>query len=151
MPHLRAFSRFLTRTPAAADDLVQDTVTRALAARSQYTPGTSLKAWLFTIQRNIFYEQYRRNNKECEVLKQLSSTPPAHEEQSTPHTAQDTIRELDELLWQLPDILREALILVGAQELSYDEAGAICNTPAGTIKARVSRARSLLNDLKEKI
>nr|WP_294918320.1 sigma-70 family RNA polymerase sigma factor [uncultured Neokomagataea sp.] len=148
---MRAFSRFLTRTPSAADDLVQDTLTRALTARTQYTLGTSFKAWLFTIQRNIFYEQYRRHNKECKILHELGENSPSHEERNTPHATQDTIRELDELLWQLPDILREALILVGAQELSYDEAGIICNAPAGTMKARVSRARSLLRALKNKM
>ncbi|GBR47733.1 DNA-directed RNA polymerase sigma-E/Sigma-24/FecI [Neokomagataea tanensis NBRC 106556] len=130
---------------------MQDTLTRALAARSQYAHDTSLKAWLFTIQRNIFYEQYRRHTKEREILESLGAAALPHSEHDAPHEAHDTIRELDELLWQLPDILRESLILIGAQELTYDEAGSICNVPSGTIKARVSRARSLLCELQRKV
>lgn len=127
---------------------MQDTLTRALTARTHFKAGTSFKAWLFTIQRNIFYEQYRRETKEHAILQNLEHLPTLESAQNTPQITHDTIRELDELLWQIPDILREALILVGAQELSYEEAATICSVPSGTMKARVSRARSLLNTLK---
>ncbi|AQS89207.1 RNA polymerase subunit sigma-24 [Neoasaia chiangmaiensis] len=146
LPDLRGFARFLTRDTAAADDLVQDTVVRALAAQEQFQPGTSLKAWLFTIQRNAFYEQQRRRVKERTILAGMET-----ESISSPtgdiRGVQDQMLDLPGLLWQLPDILREALILVGAQELSYEEAARVCDVAVGTMKARVSRARERLSQL----
>ncbi len=141
LPELRAFGRFLTRDPTAADDLVQDTVVRALAAQASFQPGTNLKAWLFTIERNAFYEQARRRRRETRLLsEQLPDTAPHAPEA---HRRGD-LSDLSRLLWTLPPLLREALVLVGAQELSHEEAAAICGVPIGTMKARVSRARGQL-------
>ena len=139
LPDLRGFARFLTRDANAADDLVQDTVVRALAAREQFQPGSNLKAWLFTIQRNAFYEQARRSRRETQVLRERPPDP-----QSTPPDAagRAELSDLQRMLFTLPPLLREALVLVGAQELSYEQAAVICGVPVGTIKARVSRARS---------
>ena len=141
LPELRAFARFLARDRAVADDLVQDAVLRALAAIHQFHPGTSLKAWLFTILRNAFYEQARRRKRETAAIEA------SFDGSELAGPAQDThanIKDLQHLIWTLPPLLREALILVGAQELSHDEAAAVCNVPVGTMKARLSRARVAL-------
>jgi RNA polymerase sigma-70 factor (ECF subfamily) len=141
LPDLRAFARFLLRDPTAADDLVQDTLVRALAAASQFIVGTNLKAWLFTIQRNTFYEQMRRRRTETAYLEAQH----LGEEAAAPvQTTRTEITDLQRMLWTLPATLREALVLVGAQELSYEEAAIVCEVPVGTVKARVSRARAAL-------
>jgi RNA polymerase sigma-70 factor (ECF subfamily) len=126
------------RDRTAADDLVQDTVVRALGALPQFRPGTNLKAWLFTILRNLFFEQTRRRRREAAAL---SAHVPTEEIVRPDQDDASHVRDLDRMLWALPPLLREALVLVGAQELSYEEAALICCVPVGTMKARVSRAR----------
>ncbi len=141
LPDLRGFARSLTREAAAADDLVQDTLVRALAARQQFQPDTNLKAWLFTIQRNAFYEQMRRRQRESRLLSERLPDPAS----TLPDAGvRGELSDLQRMLFTLPPLLREALVLVGAQELSYEQAAAICAVPVGTIKARVSRARTQL-------
>ena len=145
LPELRAFARFLARDRAQADDLLQDAVLRALAAADQFQPGTSLKAWTFTILRNTFYEQARRRKREAAVITAGEAEEAADARAAEP--AQDrraSISDLQRLIWTLPPLLREALILVGAQELSHEEAAAVCGVPVGTMKARLSRARTAL-------
>jgi RNA polymerase sigma-70 factor (ECF subfamily) len=141
LPDLRRFARFLAGQHADADDLLQETVVRALAALSQYEPGTDMRAWTFTILRNAFYEQLRRRKTEARALAESSdleeARPPAQ-------VAQMDFTDLQRALFALSPLLREALILVGAHGLSYEEAGRICGVPEGTIKARVSRARRQL-------
>ncbi len=144
LPDLRAFARFLLRDRSAADDLVQDTVMRALTALRQFQPGSNLKAWLFTIERNAFYEQVRRRKRETAALERgiAEQQPPA--QQAFAAVGGSDISDLQRLLWTLPTLLREALVLVGAQELTHEEAAAICGVPTGTMKARVSRGRARL-------
>jgi len=142
---LRGFARYLTREAAAADDLVQDTVLRALGARHQFEDGTNIKAWLFTILRNVFLEQRRRKARETEILSEISRN--GDESDGVSSGLHDHVLDLSVLLWRLPELLREALILVGAQELSYEEAAQICACPVGTMKARVSRARAQLAEM----
>ncbi|MCQ9155081.1 sigma-70 family RNA polymerase sigma factor [Acidomonas methanolica] len=144
LPDLRGFARFLTRDPAAADDLVQDTIVRALAAQAQFMPGTSLKAWLFTIERNAFHEHCRRHAREKEIVGDMENAARENGGENGGAPMTDQMLDLHDMLWQLPDEYRVALILVGAQELSYEEAAQICDAPLGTMKARVSRARSKL-------
>ena len=139
LPDLRAYARFLHRDASRADDLVQETVLRALAASAQFQPGTSPKAWLFTIQRNTFLQRTRAARREDAALQRAAVGGP---EPLASHGGE--IADLAAMLWTLPPSLREALMLVGAQELSHDEAAAICGVPAGTMRARVSRARALL-------
>jgi RNA polymerase sigma-70 factor (ECF subfamily) len=141
VPDLRAFARFLVRDRAMADDLVQDTIVRAFDALAQFTPGTSLRNWLFTIQRNMLYEQARRRRIEQRVI---SETTPPEESHAPAQHDQAALSELQRFLWLLPATLREALVLVGAQGMSYAEAAMICNVPEGTMKARVSRGRAQL-------
>lgn len=141
LPDLRGFARFLVRDRTAADDLVQDSVVRALAAMHQFQPGSNLKAWLFTIVRNAFYETTRRRKREAAGLvaggdSEASARPDAE--------VRAEMRELQSTIWSLPPLLREALILVGAQEMTYEEAALVCGVPVGTMKARVSRGRTAL-------
>ena len=146
LPDLRAFARFLLRDRAAADDVVQDSIVRALGAISQFQPGTNLKAWLFTILRNQFYEQTRRRKREASALQARFDEAEAADPQQV---AQADITDLQQLIWRLPPSQREALLLVGAQEMSHEEAAAICGVPVGTMKARLSRARTALATLME--
>ncbi len=141
LPDLRAFARFLAQDRAVADDLVQDTVVRALSALPQFQAGTNLKAWLFTILRNLFFEQTRRRRRET-----LALTAGFPEEEGERATQADPaeLRDLRRMLWSLPPLLRESLVLVGTQELTHEEAARICGVPVGTMKARVSRARRQL-------
>ena len=141
LPELRAFARFLAGNRAEADDLVQDTVLRGLTSASQFVPGSSLRAWSFTILRNTYYEQYRRRRREA-AHQNLPSG-----EAGMVGPAQEASADLGDLvraLAGLPPMLREALILVGAQGMAYEEAAEVCNVPVGTMKARVSRARQAL-------
>jgi RNA polymerase sigma factor (sigma-70 family) len=144
LPDLRGFARFLVRDRVLADDVVQDTLVRALAAAHQFEPGTNLKAWLFTILRNQFYEQARRRKREADAIGARFDM----EEGARPaQLARAEINELQSMIWKLPPLLREALILVGVQELTHEEAAAICRIPVGTMKARLSRARTQLAKL----
>jgi RNA polymerase sigma-70 factor (ECF subfamily) len=141
LPDIRGFARFLARDRAAADDLVQDALVRALGALGQFQPGTNVKAWVFTIVRNAFYEGARRRKREVRALEVHAR---AEEAAEPAQEARSDVRDLQTLIWTLPPLLREALILVGAQEMTYEEAAFVCNVPVGTIKARVSRGRTAL-------
>lgn len=144
IPHLRAFSRSLCGNATLADDVAQDALLKAWKARDKFKPGSNLKAWTFTILRNQFYSIKRRSwratSLEPEVAEQtiVANTDP---EQSV------HLNELRRGLDMLKDDQREALILVGASGLSYEEAAEICNVAIGTIKSRVSRARKSLETI----
>lgn len=141
VPQLRAFARSLCRDATRADDLVQETLVRALSSLGQFTPGTNLKAWLFTIVRNEYYTYLRRGRFET-----LDDRAGALPEPSVPpeHEGELQLRDLNRALGQLPPDQREALILVTASGFSYEEAAAICGCAVGTIKSRVGRAREQL-------
>jgi RNA polymerase sigma-70 factor (ECF subfamily) len=140
LPDLRAYARFLVRDPSRADDLVQEAALRALASAAQFESGTSLKAWVFTIQRNLFLQQTRSRRREDAALAAQHAT--STEQSSQPPAGE--IAELGRMLETLPATLREALVLVGAGELSHEEAAEICGVAVGTMRARVSRARARL-------
>lgn len=144
LPDLRGFARFLVRDRSEADDLVQEGLVRALAAIDQFQPGTNMKSWLYAIVRNTFFEQSRRRRTERTLLEHTASHAEA---QSGNQDSRAALSDLERLIWHLPPLLREAVVLVGAQELSYEDAAAICGAPVGTMKARVSRARSQLKRL----
>jgi RNA polymerase sigma-70 factor (ECF subfamily) len=144
VPRLRAFAISLCGNVDKADDLVQETLVRALSHLDQFEPGTNMPAWLFTILRNLFRSDYRKRRREVEdddgsYADSLKSQP----EQS----GRLEFEELPEALAKLPADQREALILVGASGLSYEEAAQICGCPIGTIKSRVNRARGRLAEL----
>jgi RNA polymerase sigma-70 factor, ECF subfamily len=143
-PSLRKFALSLCGTIDGADDLVQETLLRALVHIDSFQPGTNLAAWLVTILRNQFREQYRRRRREVEDVDghyaEMLKTEPEQ-------TARVQFGELRAALAKLPSEQRQALILVGASDLSYDEAAAECGCPAGTIKSRAHRARAQLANL----
>jgi RNA polymerase sigma-70 factor, ECF subfamily len=123
---------------------VQDTVLRAWNKRSSFQPGTNLNAWLFTILRNSFFSEHRKRAREVEdsdgiYAAQLKTVP----DQLDNLHVQDLRIALDRLVPEQ----REALLLVGAEGLSYEETAAICGTAVGTIKSRVNRARTRLAEL----
>ena len=147
IPHLRAYARFLTGNRERADDLVQDALVRALTASHQFQAGTNLKAWIFTILRNLFYNEIRKNRLKVQSIDDIPGEGPA-----TPPTQDANLEFADfrRAFWQLGQSQREVLIMVGASGLSYEEAAAICQCAVGTIKSRVSRARrELLKILQE--
>jgi RNA polymerase sigma-70 factor (ECF subfamily) len=144
IPHLRAFARSLTRNRDRADDLVHDTAVRALAAADQFTLGTNFKAWIFTILRNLCYNQGRKNYFRDVPYEEATLT-----EHAIPPTQEVTLEfgDFRRAFWQLGEDHREVLMLVGASGLSYEEAAKICDCAVGTIKSRVSRARQELTKL----
>ncbi len=126
VPALRRFALSLAREPAAADDLVQDALLRAWRGRGGFEPGTNLEAWLFTILRNVFYSRHRRQTREVsdsdgDYAGRLAAAP----EQGGHLDLQDVRAALD----RLAPVMREALVLVGIENLSYEEAAAVCGVP----------------------
>ncbi len=142
VPQLRAFARFLARDVTRADDLVQDTVLRALERQDAWAEGTDLRAWTCRILRNLFLDQQRRRGVE---RRGLAAMPPPEAMPLAPQqSGQDALRDLDAAMATLPAVQREALILVAALEMSPAAAAEITGVPEGTVKARVSRARASL-------
>ena len=144
VPSLRAFAISLCGNVDRADDLVQETLLRALANIDSFQPGTNMSAWLFTILRNLFRSEY------CKRRREVEDTDGNYAETLKSHPEQQSRVEFEEFrtaLAKLPADQREALILVGASGFSYEEAAAICQCAVGTIKSRVNRARTRLAEL----
>lgn len=146
IPHLRAFGRSLSGNRDLADDLVQETLMKAWAARQRFQAGTNMRAWTFIILRNLYLSQMRRARFKGEwddlVADRVLAAP----------ASQDRHIELGDMqraLLQLPQPQREALILVGAGGFAYEEAAEICGVAVGTIKSRVARGRVALEALLE--
>jgi RNA polymerase sigma-70 factor (ECF subfamily) len=144
IPHLRAFAISLTGKVDQADDLVQEAILRGLSHLDSFTPGTDLQAWLFTILRNLFYTSLRKRRREVEdpdgvIAGMLSTAPEQH--------GRLDLNDLRTALGRLSVEQREALLLVGAEGMSYEEAAAICEVNIGTIKSRINRARTRLAEL----
>lgn len=143
LPHLRAFARVLCRQHDLVDDLVQDSVVRALAASNQFQRGTNFKAWMFTILRNQNITTFRRKRI---VPASLDDVCP-EVSQAAPQEDALMIEDLDHAVQQLSPLRREALILVVVHGLSYEEAASVCGCAVGTIKSRVARARAELQEM----
>jgi RNA polymerase sigma-70 factor (ECF subfamily) len=144
IPHLRAFGRSLSGSRDLADDLVQETLLKAWAARKRFQAGTNMRAWTFIILRNLYLSQMRRARFKGEwddlVADRILAAP----------ASQDRHVELGDMqraLMYLPQPQREALILVGAGGFAYEEAAEICQVAVGTIKSRVARGRVALEAL----
>ncbi|MBX9700444.1 MAG: RNA polymerase sigma factor [Acetobacteraceae bacterium] len=147
LPQLRAFARFLAGSRTEADDLVQEAVLRTLRALEDGRGpaqvgdiGGSLRPWCLAVIRNVFHEQLRTRRREAAHRARHAPIEAA----SLADDAPGSMRDLGLALSTLPPILREALVLVGVEGLSHEEAAAICHVPVGTMKARVSRARRQL-------
>jgi RNA polymerase sigma-70 factor (ECF subfamily) len=146
LPNLRAFAMSLIGRHDRADDLVQDTIMKAWANQTSFTLGTNMKAWLFTILRNEFYSQMRKRGREVQDSEgTFTASLAVHPAQYGSLDLQDFRKALD----QLPDDQREAIVLIGAAGFAYEEAAGICGCAVGTIKSRVSRARTRLQELLE--
>ena len=139
IPKLRRYARGLTHDATRADDLVQDTLCRALAKEHLYQPDTNLRAWLFTLMHNQYVNDVRRSARETNVLNvedvasQLAAT--------TDPTASRQLMELDRALGNLPTEQRQVILLVGLEGMRYDEAAVILDIPIGTVRSRLSRGR----------
>ena len=144
IPQLRAFGRSLSGNRDLADDLVQETLMKAWAARSRFQAGTNMRAWTFIILRNLFLSQMRRSRFTGEwdelVADRLLAAPAGQDRQIE-------LGDVERALQHLPQSQREALILVGAGGFAYEEAAEVCGVAVGTIKSRVARGRVALEAL----
>jgi RNA polymerase sigma-70 factor (ECF subfamily) len=141
IPRMRAFGRTMTGDVTAGEDLAQESLAKAWAARDRYRPGTNLKAWVYMIMRNQFFSEKRRSWRTVPLDSEtVERTIPAI---SDP-TATIALDELRRAMLMLPEEQREALILIGAGGCSYEEVAAMSGSAVGTIKSRVSRARDRL-------
>lgn len=144
IPHLRAFGRSLSGNRDLADDLVQETLLKAWAARSRFQAGTNMRAWTFIILRNHYLSQMRRSRFRGEwddlTADRLLAAPAGQDKHIE-------LADMQRALLQLPQPQREALILVGAGGFAYEEAAEICGVAVGTIKSRVARGRAALEQM----
>lgn len=146
IPHLRAFGRSLSGSRDLADDLVQETLLKAWAARNRFQAGTNMRAWTFIILRNHYLSQMRRSRFRGEwddVTADRLLAAPASQDKHV------ELSDMQRALLQLPQPQREALILVGAGGFAYEEAAEICGVAVGTIKSRVARGRAALEQILE--
>jgi RNA polymerase sigma-70 factor (ECF subfamily) len=141
MPRLRAFARSLSGDASQADDLVQDTLIRAWNARDRFQKGTSFKAWSFTILRNLFLSGMRRTRYTAEWNDNVAERVLVASADQDRHLH---VADVEAALQKLPEAQRQVLMLVGAEQLTYEQAAEICGVPLGTIKSRVARGREAL-------
>jgi len=144
MSFLRAYALSLSGNRELAEDLSQETLAKAWAARRSFTPGSNLKAWLFAILRNDLYSRHRRTWRQVpwdDALAETIAAPPG--EQQWAAELSDTAGAM----LRLSDPQREALILVGVGGFSQDDAAVLSKIPVGTVKSRVGRARKALKEI----
>ncbi len=144
VPNLRAFARSLCGNPDQADDLVQETLIKAWKNQASFAEGSNLKAWLFTILRNTFLSERRKRKREVEDQDGVMAA------QLSVHGAQSGHMDMIDFrkaFATLPEEQREALVLIGAEGFSYEEAALMCGCAVGTIKSRVNRARVKLCEI----
>ena len=141
---LRAFAISLTRDVNRAEDLVQETVLKAISKQEKFEAGTNLQAWLFTILRNLYFSAHRKTQREVEdadgsYAATMISVPDQED--------RIVVQDLYGALAKLPQEQREAILLVGAEGMSYEETADALGVKVGTIKSRVNRARNRLAEL----
>jgi RNA polymerase sigma-70 factor (ECF subfamily) len=141
----------LTKDRDQAQDLVQETYLRAFQSFDKFQPGTNCKAWLLSILRNLFINQYNHKRREPDTVnwEAIEQTYEAmvqngHEDPQSPFFSQLMDREIQQALKELPEEFRTAIVLVDIEELSYEEAARVMNCPVGTIRSRLSRGRRML-------
>jgi RNA polymerase sigma-70 factor (ECF subfamily) len=148
VPHLRRYARALIRNRELADDLVQDTLERALRYAGLFAIGTDLRAWLFTIMHNVFVGQVRKRSA-------LALHVPVDDESllESEFATQDEnlrrleLRDVSDALQQLPAGQREVVLLVGLEDMSYADVALALDIPVGTVMSRLSRGRQRLREL----
>ncbi len=147
IPHLRRYARALTGDRIAAEDLVQDTLERAWTRFGLWRRGSDLRAWLFTIMHNLHVNQRKSN--------------PPSQSYSAEHSALELsvaanqegrleITDLHKALQRLPDEQKEVILLIGLEQLSYDEAAKVLGVPIGTVMSRLSRGREQLRQIMQR-
>jgi RNA polymerase sigma-70 factor (ECF subfamily) len=145
IPRLRRYARALVGDRAGADDLVQDTVERGWEQLASWRPGSDMRAWLFSIMHNVRIDQGRRRHVPTEQLDEDTPQPCVTERVS----AGLELRDLDAALCLLPEEYREILLLVGLEEMRYEDVALTLGIPVGTVMSRLSRAREKLRALME--
>lgn len=145
IPRLRRYARVLIRDPTYADDLVQDCLARAVARLDSYEPGTNLRAWLFVILRNVVINDYHKGRRGPTLMElseaQGSLSTAAEQEQRL------LLDEVRQAVQQLPEEQREIILMVPVGGLAYEEVAQILDIPIGTVRSRLSRARTALREL----
>ncbi len=145
---LKPFAINLTRDTEAANDLYQETLYKALANQEKYNAGTNIKAWLFTIMRNIFINNYRRKAKQKTIF---DSTPNDYlinlKQATVANNAEVNLRmkEINQAIRELPEIFKTPFLLY-FEGYKYNEIADVLNEPLGTIKSRIHFARKLLKE-----
>ncbi len=143
IPRLRRYARALTGDASAADDLVQDALERALVKQKLWREGTDLRAWLFTVMHNVFVNQVR-----SAAVSRTVALDDSFADRPQPQGADRLeIRDLDAALQALPEEQRAVVLLVGLEQMTYDEAAQVLEVPIGTVMSRLSRGRERLRRL----
>src|SRR3984885_2703213 len=147
---LFGYALVLTRNPAEAADLVQETYVRALKAKESLRPSSNVKSWMFTILRNIWLNQLRHKRSAPQIVEleaHEAIADVAIETSKDPHAQYESKMEQEKVrnaIQQLPAEFREIIILREYEELAYQEIAAMLDCPAGTVMSRLARARSKL-------
>jgi RNA polymerase sigma-70 factor, ECF subfamily len=144
IPNLRAFAMSLTGDPHLASDLVQETLLKAWTHRDKFEVGTNLKAWVFTILRNTYFSDFRKMRREVQDVEGQAAARLATPPEQNAHLDFEDFRQA---LAMLSADQREALLLIGAEGFSYEEAAEIAGCAVGTVKSRVNRARARLAEI----
>ncbi len=150
--YLKPFAMTLTRDSESAKDLVQETLFRALANKEKYLDGTNIKAWLYTIMRNIFINNYRRSAKQNTIFDKTPNDFLLDYNQFTTENAAETglsVKNIYEAVHQLPDIFKTPFQLY-FDGYKYHEIAVVLKEPLGTIKSRIHFARKLLKQQLER-
>jgi len=142
LPRLRRYARALTRDLNQADDLVQDTLERALVKLDLWRPGSDLRAWLFTLMHNLFVSQVRAGRVQETELDEARDVPVGGGQMEAM-----AVRDIHAALGRLPAEQREVILLVGLEQFGYAEAARILDVPLGTVMSRLSRGRERLQRL----
>jgi len=143
IPALRRYAFSLFHQQEEADDLVQDCLERALNKQSLWQQGSSLRAWLFTMQHNLYINKLRSENRKPQMISETDLLTHKLE----PSQTEILMNDITFCMQQLPEDQREVLLLVTVEGFTYKEVGKIMNIPVGTVMSRLSRARKLLQNL----
>jgi RNA polymerase sigma-70 factor (ECF subfamily) len=151
LDHLYRVAFHLAKDPAEAEDLVQETVVRALAAYEQFDPGTNMKAWLAKILHNSFVDDYRHKKRwiattdGMEAEDAIGQSPPDLNSGPESHALRNELTDqVSEALKKLPEEFRIPIVLVDMADLSYEEVSTVLSCPVGTVRSRLSRARKMM-------